>query len=230
MDVNKNQGLMLQRAGLHLLNAAFTDGQLYVTFSRISKTNNIFVPITENDKKSRTSCADVVQVNLLAAKSRVAPVKTTTIPRLELLAATVGARLCRSVLSALQWDYVDTHYWTDSTTVLGWIQREELWSVFVNNRVQEIRKLTDPTLWKHLPGAQNPTDLPSRRCYAHQLSCSRWWEGPKWLLQTQENWSVTKPVFDEQSVLKERRKTNPTSKSLPFLCSLNQTENFKCFL
>ncbi|GBM51127.1 hypothetical protein AVEN_244174-1, partial [Araneus ventricosus] len=86
-------------------------------------------------------------VNLLAAKSRVASVKTITIPRLELLAATVGARLCRSVLSALQWDNVKWHYWTDSTTMLGWIQREELRSVFVDNRVEEIRNLTDPSLW-----------------------------------------------------------------------------------
>ncbi|GBM15363.1 hypothetical protein AVEN_199626-1 [Araneus ventricosus] len=58
----------------------------------------------------RIECADVVQVNLLAAKSRVTLVKTITISRLELLAATVGARLYRSVLSALQWDNVDTHY------------------------------------------------------------------------------------------------------------------------
>ncbi|GBO03321.1 hypothetical protein AVEN_42488-1 [Araneus ventricosus] len=138
--------------------------------------------------------------------SRIVPVKTITIPRLELLSATVGTRLCRSALSELQWDNVKQHYWTDSTTVLGWIQSEELWSVFVNNRVQEIRKLTDLTLWKYFPGAQNPADLPSRGCSAHQLSCSRWWEGPKWLLQTQENWPVTKPVFDEHSVLKERQK------------------------
>ncbi|GBN10834.1 hypothetical protein AVEN_132553-1 [Araneus ventricosus] len=110
----------------------------------------------------------------------------------------------RFVLSAHQWDNVKQHYWIDSTTVLGRIQSEELWSVFVNNRVQEIRKLTDPTLWKHLPGAQNLADLPSRGCSAHQLSCSRWWEGPKWLLQTQENWPVTKPDFDEQSILNEK--------------------------
>ncbi|GFS59089.1 integrase catalytic domain-containing protein [Trichonephila clavipes] len=111
----------------------------------------------------------VAHVNLLAAKSRIAPVKTVTIPRLELLAATVGARLCRSVLSALQSDNVKQHYWTDSTTVLSWIQREELWSVFVNSRVQAIRELTDPTSWTHFPGALNPADLPSRGCSAHQL-------------------------------------------------------------
>ncbi|GFQ67627.1 integrase catalytic domain-containing protein, partial [Trichonephila clavata] len=52
----------------------------------------------------RIEYSGVAHVNLLAAKSRIAPVKTVTIPRLELLAATVAARLCRSVLSALQWD------------------------------------------------------------------------------------------------------------------------------
>ncbi|GFW50026.1 uncharacterized protein TNCV_2316081 [Trichonephila clavipes] len=108
---------------------------------------------------------------------------------------------------------------------LSWIQQEELWSVFVYNRVQDIRELTDPTSWKHLPGAFNPADLPSRGCSAHQLLCSRWWEGHKWLLQTEENWPVNKPIFDEPSDLKEKRKTNPTSKNLPVVCSLNQCEN-----
>ncbi|GBO45323.1 hypothetical protein AVEN_74836-1 [Araneus ventricosus] len=176
----------------------------------------IFVPI---------EYADVVHVNVLAAKSRAAPVNIITIPRLELLNATVGAPLCKSVLLALQWGNVKQHYWTDSTTVLGWIQCEELWLVSANNRVQEIRKLTHLTLWKIFQEHKSPADLLSRGCSSHQFSYSRCWEGPKWLLQTEENWPVTKPVFDEQSFLKEKRKTNPTSKSLTFVCSLNQTEN-----
>ncbi|GFT51459.1 uncharacterized protein NPIL_445781 [Nephila pilipes] len=94
-------------------------------------------------------------------------------------------------------------------------------------QVQEVRELTDPTSWKHLPGVHNPADLPSRGCSAYQLLCSRWWEGSKWLLQTEENWPVTKPVFDEPLILKEKRKTGSTSKNLPVVCSLNQCENNK---
>ncbi|GFS88889.1 integrase catalytic domain-containing protein [Nephila pilipes] len=126
----------------------------------------------------RIEYSGVVHVNLLAAKSRVAPVKTIIIPRLDFLAATMRAQLCRSVLSALQWDNVNSHYWTDSTTVSSWNQREKLWSLFVNDRIQEVRELTDPTSGKHLPGVHNPADLPSRGCSAHQLLCSRLWEGP----------------------------------------------------
>ncbi|GFY45657.1 DUF1758 domain-containing protein [Trichonephila inaurata madagascariensis] len=54
----------------------------------------------------RIGYSGVAHVNLLAAKSRIAPVKTVTIPYLELLTATLGAGLCRFVLSALQWDNV----------------------------------------------------------------------------------------------------------------------------
>ncbi|XP_055926996.1 uncharacterized protein LOC129958499 [Argiope bruennichi] len=82
---------------------------------------------------------------LLAAKSRVAPLRGTTIPRMELFAAVIGARLANLVVEALGWKNVTIYYWSDSTTVLAWILREENWSVFVRNRVQEIRELSNPT-------------------------------------------------------------------------------------
>ncbi|GBN28942.1 hypothetical protein AVEN_153311-1 [Araneus ventricosus] len=76
-----------------------------------------------------------VKLSLLAAKSRIAPLRGGTIPRMELLAALVGARLTNSVIEALNWKEVKCYYWSDSTTVLAWISREENWSVFVRNRV-----------------------------------------------------------------------------------------------
>ncbi|GFX79704.1 integrase catalytic domain-containing protein [Trichonephila clavipes] len=125
----------------------------------------------------------------------------------------------------IRWDReVEDNLKLEFFSNVGFSEKNELWSVFVNNRVQEIRGLTDPTSWKHLPGALNPDDLPSRGCSAHQLLCSRWWEGPKWVLQTEENWPVAKPIFDEPSVLKEKGKKT-TSKNVPVVCSLNQCEN-----
>ncbi|XP_054706606.1 uncharacterized protein LOC129216417 [Uloborus diversus] len=102
-----------------------------------------------------------VEVYLLASKSRVAPAKQITMPRLELIAATVGARLCTSVLESLQWQNVELTFWTESTVVLSWIQKEEIWTVFVDNRVREIRKLTKPNSWKFVKRVENSADLPS---------------------------------------------------------------------
>ncbi|GBN85746.1 hypothetical protein AVEN_157403-1 [Araneus ventricosus] len=95
---------------------------------------------------------------------------------MELLAALVRlrpARLTNSVIEALNWKEVKCYYWSDSTTVLAWISREESWSVFARNRVQEIRKLTSPLAWNHIDGELNHTNMPSRGCTATQLMSLR---------------------------------------------------------
>ena len=83
----------------------------------------------------------VISQNLLAAKSRIAP-SETSIPRLELVAAHMLAKLQNNIVKALMNErIISTHYWTDSTTVLHWLENKGTWSVFVRNRVNKIKGL-----------------------------------------------------------------------------------------
>ena len=107
-------------------------------------------------------------LKLLASKSRIVP-ENVSIPRLELLAASIGSRLTNEVVNALGYTAVPTSYWSDSTTALTWIERDTQWGVFVWNRVREIRRLTAAGVWRFVPGDLNPADLPSRGCTSKQL-------------------------------------------------------------
>ncbi|GFW40714.1 integrase catalytic domain-containing protein [Trichonephila clavipes] len=64
--------------------------------------------------------------------------------------------------------------WSDSTTALWWIKEYGNWSVFVANRVKEIRQLTQIQSWKYVPGNMNIADLLSRGCSPRQMLNSRW--------------------------------------------------------
>ncbi|GFT14299.1 hypothetical protein NPIL_196041 [Nephila pilipes] len=68
---------------------------------------------------------DSVTVQLFPARARIAPMKTITIPRLELMAAAISARLFSSVKQALKLPNTKTYLWIDSSTVLTWITRRE---------------------------------------------------------------------------------------------------------
>ncbi|XP_054721262.1 uncharacterized protein LOC129231039 [Uloborus diversus] len=146
------------------------------------------------------------KVQLVNARSRVAPIKEMTIPRLELLSCLIGVRLAETVKADLQM-FNSIYYWTDSTTALGWIRRDQAWGTFVHNRVQEIRSLTDMSDWRHVPGSLNIADLPSRGCSFEQLQKSKWWEGPPWLYLPETEWPRSEEQPDEELLNKEKRKT-----------------------
>ena len=162
----------------------------------------------------RVQRGPVVQVYFVQAKTRVAPAvnsntnKSTSIPRLELLAATIGARLTSQVLKALDFKGAKAYYWTDSSTVVAWINRQDNWSVFVSNRVKEIRDISEAKQWRHIPGNLNPADLPSRGCTVNQLLASRWWEGPDWLKESKNDWpTANEDSVDEAEVNSELKKS-----------------------
>ncbi|GIY02702.1 reverse transcriptase [Caerostris darwini] len=148
-----------------------------------------------------------VTVQLLQARSRITPMKTITIPRLELMAATIGARLFSSVTQALKLPNVKVYFWTDSSTVLTWITSREQWSVFVTNRISEIRKLTTSEDWFHIPTDQNPADILSRGCGPKQLQKHKWWQGPAWLKNSKEQWPKSTVNINKKEVETEKRKS-----------------------
>ena len=151
---------------------------------------------------------------LVMSRGRVAPVKRVSLPRLELLGSLLAARLVCFVRRALKLP-LETEYrcWTDSMIVLGWIRGDpSRWKQFVRNRVVEIQELTDPGLWSHCPGRDNPADLITRGVYAEELtSSSVWFSGPEWLQESCEHGGE---VLLEPEVLPEEAESSAADSAL----------------
>ena len=110
------------------------------------------------------------------------------IPRLELTAARVTARLATTVREALkEFGIKKVYMWSDSCTVLNWLERRVQYQQFVEHRVKEIEQLTSEAEWRYCQTNQNPADLGTRGKSPVQLSESDlWWKGPPWLIS--EKW------------------------------------------
>ncbi|GFS67404.1 integrase catalytic domain-containing protein [Trichonephila clavipes] len=128
-----------------------------------------------------------VHVSMITSKTRVAPVKSITLPRLELLAALLLSELYVVVLESLRKVIqIDKSFlFSDSQIVLDWLKSSpSRWKIFVANRISRIQKMTSEASWHHVKSQENPADCASRGIAASKLKVHKlWWSGPQWLSQ-----------------------------------------------
>lgn len=137
--------------------------------------------------KAYGACLYVMQFNdenkcvhsdLYISKSRLAPIRGMTIPKLELLAATLASKLIEIIRREVD-SKPAVKLFTDSQVVLHWIKnKNKTWVQFVQRRVENIRKIVKDELWNHISSSENVADIVSRGCTLKELSNNTlWWKG-----------------------------------------------------
>ena len=153
---------------------------------------------------------------LLTAKGKVSSLKKQeSIPRLECLAAAMGAELAQKICHATGWSIEDTVFFSDSTTTLWWIRTTKPLKVFVANRVCTILDATEIQQWKYVNTTQNPADLPTRTCSVKQWAKHPlWWWGPTFLTLPDHQWPEQPPVTETDESRAETREDSSILKRL----------------
>ena len=135
--------------------------------STISYGNAIYLRVATNH---------VTIIRLLAAKSKLAPLKKETTPRIELRAAVVLVQLINSIKNAIRNSFSIEQWfcWSDSNVVLYWIHYEhKTQKRFIENRLTQIRNLAAKQHWGYCPSQNNPADTLSRGTSVSKLKESR---------------------------------------------------------
>ncbi|XP_015191151.1 PREDICTED: uncharacterized protein LOC107074303 [Polistes dominula] len=158
---------------------------------------------------------------LLCSKTKVAPIKRLTIPRLELSAAVMLTKLVHHVLQKFEVNKLSVHLWTDSAITHIWINAHpSRWKEFIHNRVCLIQETLPTAKWHYVPGKDNPADCGTRGLTPTQLAKHHiWWVGPEWLQQPSSTWPTTSTNLEVNDELEEHPiKVNTTT--------INMSESF----
>ena len=126
--------------------------------------------------------------NLIFTKSRIAPLKETSLPRLELLAVLIGTRSINFITQSFHLKIHRKTLWTDSQCVLPWLKLKKFLTPFVQRRIDEIQS-NKSIEFRYVSTAQNPADIASRGCTVKILNGNEfWWHRPTWLQKDHDNW------------------------------------------
>ena len=140
---------------------------------------------------------DCIHVALLLAKSRLAHVKTMTIPRLEQTAAVLAAKIDASLKTQLEMHVDESFFWSDSQLTIQYIQNSrKRFHVFVANRIAVIQQASKPHQWRYISSHDNPADCLTRGLSPSEIADSHWIHGPSFLKKPQHEWSLTEITDD----------------------------------
>ncbi|XP_052260181.1 uncharacterized protein LOC127864522 [Dreissena polymorpha] len=165
------------------------------TGSDVKPEMHVFVDASNKAYGAAVYICNRNESRLVIAKSRVTPVKSLSLPQLELMAALIGARLATNIQFSLHTTHIT--FWSDSQIVLHWLSTTNKLKKFVANRVSEINTLTNTNTWKYCPTHDNPADLLTRGVSANVfMKSSIWQTGPEWITDTRR-W----PIWETEPLL-----------------------------
>ncbi|XP_070132543.1 uncharacterized protein [Drosophila bipectinata] len=142
-----------------------------------------------------------IHCSLLGSKTKVAPLRPTSIPRLELMGAVLGARLAQTLELSLGAKLSTRTFWTDSRTVLSWLRSDQRkYKQFVAFRVIEILDGTSVKDWRWVPSSENVADDATKWNKGPDFNReSRWLNGPRFLWQERQFWPLTEAEEGDES-------------------------------
>lgn len=211
----------------------------HVYANEIPKTKQLHIFADASEKaygaaiyiRSTTNNGRII-VRLLCSKSRVAPTKKITLPRLELCAAKVAAELADRVKKCLQFENTPAYFWTDSEIVLAWINSTSTnFQTFVGNRIAAIQRLSLSQQWRHVKSKENPADPLSRGILPGSLSsCNLWFYGPPFLHGNEAIWPAPFRENSECQLEKKRVALSATGSNddePSFIYTINHKGSFR---
>lgn len=179
--------------------------QSFQTYNNVDVQLHTFADASENGYAAvaylRISDGNNVSVSLVGSKTRVAPLRITSIPRLELMAAVIASRFANQILNSMTITINKKIFWTDSKTVISWLKSDQRkYHQFVAFRVSEILDSTELNEWRWISSKLNVADEAtkwSKRGPDLSNGC-RWLSGPDFIMEDQNVWP-SEGVFDSNT-------------------------------
>ena len=146
-----------------------------------------------------------IDTSLVLGKSKVGSMRNPSIPRMELEAALMGARLYQDVMKVLKQEKINVDrsvFWTDSKIVLCWLRSKRIadMEVYVKNRVYKTLDLTKGGEWRHVP-----TDVNSADGATKLLASPTWTTGPPFLKLGESDWPVESEIQKKLELIHDEK-------------------------